>query len=184
MDGGICVTPGQRLASASDFKAGDGTHVLNGYIYGSVFGEKEVNSQKVISVKAKNTSTLVPKEGDIVFCRITKVNPRFATASILCVGDVPLSGAFGGMIRVQDVRLTEVDKVQIYLSFRPGDIVRAKVLSLGDKRYYYLSTQQNDLGVIGAQCALSGVMMVPISWEQMQCPKTNIKEYRKVAKVE
>lgn len=31
--------------------------------------------------------------------------------------------------RQQDVRATEIDKVDMYLSFRPGDIVRALVVS-------------------------------------------------------
>jgi len=30
---------------------------------------------------------------------------------------------------------------------------------------------------------LTGVAMVPISWTQMQCPKSLSKEFRKVAKV-
>ena len=32
--------------------------------------------------------------------------------------------------RVQDVRATEKDKVKIFTSFRPGDIVRAQVVCL------------------------------------------------------
>lgn len=39
---------------------------------------------------------------------------------------------FGGIIRVQDVRITERDKVKIVNSFRPGDIVRALVVSLSN----------------------------------------------------
>jgi exosome complex component CSL4 len=31
---------------------------------------------------------------------------------------------------VQDVRATEKDKVKIYQCFRPGDIVRAQIVSL------------------------------------------------------
>jgi hypothetical protein len=31
---------------------------------------------------------------------------------------------------------------------------------------------------------IAGHIMVPVSWEQMQCPVTQVKEYRKVAKVE
>lgn len=42
-------------------------------------------------------------------------------------GDV--GEGFGGIIRVQDVRITERDKVKIVNSFRPGDVVRAIVVS-------------------------------------------------------
>lgn len=30
----------------------------------------------------------------------------------------------------------------------------------------------------------SGVQMIPISWREMQCPQTNSKEFRKVARVQ
>jgi exosome complex component CSL4 len=83
--------------------------------------------------------------------------------------------------RVQDVRATERDKVKIYNSFRPGDIVRAQVISLGDARSYYLSTAQNELGVIFAK-SVAGETMIPVSWQEMQCPKTKVIEYRKCAK--
>jgi exosome complex component CSL4 len=82
---------------------------------------------------------------------------------------------------LQDVRATETNKVEIYKSFRPGDVIRAEVISLGDFRSYYLSTAKNELGVVFAK-SVAGHTMIPISWEMMQCPKTKMKEYRKVAK--
>jgi exosome complex RNA-binding protein Csl4 len=42
-------------------------------------------------------------------------------------------------------------QVVMYDCFRPGDIVRAKVLSLGDARSYHLSTADNSLGVVRAK---------------------------------
>ena len=68
-----------------------------------------------------------------------------------------------------------------YNCFRPGDVVRGQILSLGDKRAYYVSTQRNDLGVVGARCAVSGIQMIAASWETMKCPLTGTVEHRKVA---
>jgi exosome complex component CSL4 len=56
------------------------------------------------------------------------------------------------------------------------------VISLGDSRRYFLSTAENELGVIKAVSASSGEVMIPISWKEMQCPKTKAKEARKCAK--
>lgn len=42
-------------------------------------------------------------------------------------------------------------QVQIQASFRPGDVVRAEVLSLGDARSYHLTTAKNELGVVYAK---------------------------------
>uniref|UniRef100_H0UVL6 Exosome component 1 n=1 Tax=Cavia porcellus TaxID=10141 RepID=H0UVL6_CAVPO len=83
-----------------------------------------------------------------------------------------------------DVGAIVTCKVEIYKSFRPGDIVLAKVISLGDAQSnYLLTTAENELGVVVAHSE-SGVQMVPISWCEMQCPKTHTKEFRKVARVQ
>ena len=58
--------------------------------------------------------------------------------------------------RLEDVRATEIDKVQIANCFRPGDIIKAEVVSLGTSRDYYLSTAQNHLGVVYAK-SLAGI---------------------------
>jgi exosome complex component CSL4 len=100
----------------------------------------------------------------------------------MVVGDIPCKEDFMGVIRIQDVRAAEKDKVKIYNSFRPGDIVKAQVISLGDARSYFLSTAQNELGVVFATSIASGATMVPISWQEMQCPQTKTIELRKCAK--
>jgi exosome complex component CSL4 len=45
--------------------------------------------------------------------------------------------------------------------FRPGDIVRAEVISLGDSRSYYLSTAKNELGVVYAKSLAGGPALPP-----------------------
>ena len=72
-------------------------------------------------------------------------------------------------------------RVEVFKSFRPGDIIRAVVLSLGDAKSYYLSTAKINLGVVTAKSE-AGAKLVPISWEEMQCELTQGKEHRKVAK--
>ena len=59
----------------------------------------------------------------------------------------------------------------------------SQVVSLGDARSYYLSTAKTELGVTHARSSASGTPMIPISWQEMQCPVTKLKELRKVAKV-
>uniref|UniRef100_A0A5F9DGN3 Exosome complex component N-terminal domain-containing protein n=1 Tax=Oryctolagus cuniculus TaxID=9986 RepID=A0A5F9DGN3_RABIT len=60
----------------------------------------------------------------------------------------------------------------------------AKVISLGDTQSnYLLTTAENELGVVVAHSE-STVQLVPISWCEMQCPKTHTKEFRKVARVQ
>ena len=105
-----------------------------------------------------------------------------ADLRILCVNNKAVSDTFRGTIKKEHVRAFEIDKVVMYKSFRIGDIVRARVISRGDRRSYYLSTDKNELGVVLATSA-SGTVMVPVSWELMQDPETRSVEYRKVAKL-
>ncbi|WIA32779.1 hypothetical protein OEZ86_005963 [Tetradesmus obliquus] len=181
----VCV--GDRLASEDSLQAGTGTYVRGGFIYASIVGLQQVvhegTDEAVVQVVAKGAAPVVPEPGSIVIAKVTKVSPTAANARIVCCGAQALEADFSGVIRQQDVRTHEIDKVVMYDCFRPGDIVRAKVLSLGDARSYHLSTADNSLGVVRAK-SLAGVAMVPVSWQEMQCPQTKAVERRKVAKVE
>ncbi|KAI8612515.1 hypothetical protein BC830DRAFT_1136341 [Chytriomyces sp. MP71] len=185
------VVPGERLGLVGEFVASHGTVEIGDHIYATVVGavtksypgNNAVSTIQVIPAnkRKKITTASVPEVASIVTCKVVRVNPRMATLSILIVGETPCSDAFQGVIRVQDVRATDRDKVQIYNCFRPGDVVRAEVISLGDSRSYYLSTAKNELGVILAT-SVAGHTMIPISWEEMICPKTQTIENRKCAK--
>ena len=122
--------------------------------------------------------------GDIVTAKVSSINPRFAKVTIECVRDVTLREPFRGIIRKEDIREFEKDKVEIYKSFRPSDIILAKVISLGEASSgFLLSTAEDELGVAIAKSESSGMKMIPISWNEMQCPKTYNKENRKIAQL-
>ncbi|EPS37376.1 hypothetical protein H072_8947 [Dactylellina haptotyla CBS 200.50] len=198
------VVPGQPLGPASAYIPGTGVHIFNNQVIASLVGQvvtvppassssssstTSTSTNPTISVvkpaltpeEEATSATLLPDVSSIVLCRITRINARQATASIFVVNDRVVGDEFQGVIRVQDVRLTEIDKVKIFTSFRPGDIVRAKVISLGDQSNYYLSTASNELGVIMANSE-SGDQMYPINWKEMKSARTGAVEERKVAK--
>lgn len=176
------VIPGQRLG-ASNEKPSTGTYERDNSVYASLVGYKQTLAGKISVQRAIEAKTAIPAIGDMVIGRIIRINQRFATMSILVVGNLSVAEPFQGIIRCQDIRSTDRDKVKVYKSCRPGDIVRAKVISLGDARSYYLSTAENSLGVILATSS-AGATMIPISWEEMICPKTKMREFRKCAKPE
>eukprot|EP00474_Spongospora_subterranea_P005372 CRZ05830.1 hypothetical protein [Spongospora subterranea] len=183
---GALVCPGQLLADASQYLPGDGTYLLDSAIIASVIGrliaaEPNSNSLPILSVSRKRAAGIIPGIGDRITARVTKINTRFVTTEIICVQGRALPESFPGIIRSQDIRALEKDSVQIYNCFRSGDIVLANVISLGDSKSYLLSTAEDELGVIVANSS-SGHQMIPVSWQQMQCPTTKTLEYRKVAK--
>ncbi|XP_061171706.1 exosome complex component CSL4-like [Saccostrea echinata] len=183
----ICV-PGQRICRLEETcEGGSGTYSRNGYIYSSLAGylqtSQNEDGKSLIQVKTQEEQNIVPSLDAIVTTRITNVNPRFCKCMILSVGKIPLKEPFRGQIRKEDVRATGKDKVEMYKCFRPGDIVVARVLSLGDAHSYLLSTAENELGVVMATSE-AGATLEPISWCKMKCPKTLAEEFRKVAKVQ
>ncbi|KAI9827806.1 MAG: exosome 3'-_5 exonuclease subunit ski4 (Csl4) [Thelocarpon impressellum] len=204
------AVPGQRLGLVTKYAAGRGTHIHAAQVCASVAGlitttpphppsapaasaaagTKPTTALPILSIRSSagggggdDGAVVLPDVNARVLCRVTRIRPREANVSILVVDDkvVGEGGEFGGVIRAQDVRATEKDKVRIATSFRPGDIVRATVISLGDQQSYYLSTAGNELGVVLARSE-AGNVMFPRSWMECVDPVTGAVEARKVAK--
>lgn len=91
-------------------------------------GKEETQVAGAAQIHGKGKAEVLPEVNSIVLCRVTRITPRQATVAILVVGETVLEGEWQGLIRVQDVRATEKDRVKIFESFRPGDIVRASVV--------------------------------------------------------
>lgn len=155
----MIAVPGQYLGPTSEYLPGVGTHIHASKLYASILGPltkttppKPVGPQKrltkitsaapaalptlsiernvsITSDGANSKVEILPEVNSIVLCKVTRIAPRQANVAILVVGDTVLDGEWQGLIRVQDVRATEKDKVKIFESFRPGDIVRAVVVS-------------------------------------------------------
>lgn len=179
------VFPGEKLGSAESFKPGFGTYCNDkNEIIASISGIKHQNTKNnQISVKHWKNADNIPCVDDIVIAKIIKITQRFCQAEIICLNDKPLLHPCIGIIRQQDIRQLDTDSVQIWKCFRPSDIIKAKIISLGNQNDYYLSTSQPQFGVISATSSL-GHTMKPIAWNKMQCMTTKIIESRKVAKVD
>lgn len=229
--------PGQRLGSIAAYSAGPGTHVQQSNIYASIAGSVIVDpaqpktqtkstlrvsrilqgassASPAVPTKQKPRFNTLPAVDSIVLARVTRVQKRQATVSILVVLDetsTPTTDPsklasdndnvasilttaanpenhsstdelrFQALIRKEDVRAVEKDRVVMDEMFRVGDIVRGSVLSLGDQSFYYLTTARNDLGVVMARSE-AGNMMFPVSWKEMRDPVTGAGEQRKVAR--
>ncbi|CAH2096898.1 unnamed protein product [Euphydryas editha] len=188
--GKICI-PGMRLSpSDKEHISGPGTYELKGYIYASLAGilkmeQDESTKATKVSVISSRTPSVLPMTGDIVTAKVTVVNSRQVQCVILCVGPSVLVRPYKGILKKEDIKFTDKDRIDPYKCFRPGDVILARVLPMTEIHWYHLSTAENELGVViaTAEGSPQGVSMLPISWSEMQCPKTLIKEPRKVARV-
>ena len=200
------VLPGQLLAEASEAKGhavGTGAYIsAQGDVRSSQAGVvvKEdlfPNNTTNISDKACIRWSVVPpsintanleagscdavlKIGDVVLCRVVKLMLNQISCDIISVDDMMLRTSARGVVRREDIRKSETDQVNMLDCFRPGDIIRATILSLGDSKQYLLSTADKDGGVRFAM-SKNGNVMQPVSWLLMSDPVTGLTEARKVA---
>jgi exosome complex component CSL4 len=72
---------------------------------------------------------VLPEVDAAVLAKVTRLGTRQATVEILVVGDNVCREGFQGLVRREDVRATEKDRVKIPESFRVGDVVRGVVVS-------------------------------------------------------
>lgn len=189
------VLPGERLRASSDVAAGPGTFVspVDGWVVASRAGVATLgpppppgsaDPRPVASVTRGGGGAPpapLPEPGSVVLARVARVTPRGATLDVLVVSGAAAAQPFSGVVRQQDVRATETDKVVLGDCFRAGDVVRCAVLSLGDARAYHLTTARPELGVVHATSA-AGRPLAPLDWQRMQCGDTGEVELRKVAR--
>ena len=124
---------------------GQGTYNQNGRFRASLLGSLSITEN---SSEIQNKGQIVPKISNTVMCRIFKITYNTAQAHILSVENRVLQSSFLGVIRLPDIRKHEIEKIVVDECFQPGDIIKARVISLGDSKWFYLSTAETDLGVI------------------------------------
>ena len=175
---GHLVLPGERLGVIEEFIPNSGTYVKDGVIYSKIVGRALMDLlSKRVSVYPLINGAVVPKVSTIVVGQVGHAQSDNVLVRIFKIGSKNLSGVFTGILHVSDVReryvksMTEVCK--------PGDIIRAKVIS--DKnQVYHLSTNDKSLGVMYAFCSRCATLLEP-KRNEMQCPKCGNVEKRKLA---
>ncbi len=178
---GNLVIPGERLGVIEEFIPDAGTYVKDGIIYSKIVGRALMDMlNRKVSVYPLQEGATIPKTGttiigqvgnaqsDNVFVNITKVNTR----------KKKLSGKFGGILHISDAADRYIDSMNEVC--KPGDIIRAKVIS-EKNQVYHLSTADKNLGVIYASCGICGNLLEQKHPGDMQCPKCKNVEKRKTA---
>ena len=165
---GEYVIPGDVIGRCEEYKCGIGCYSsLNNDIISTLSGEVILDQKtiNVISSKSLHSQDVVIEIGDIVITRVMKLTVNQVIVEILSVGDRILRLASRGIIRKEDIRLAEQETLVIHECYRPGDIVKAIVISLGDAKQYFLSTAEPEFGVRLAKSDKSGQPLVPLSWK-------------------
>ncbi|MCW4015585.1 MAG: exosome complex RNA-binding protein Csl4 [Candidatus Bathyarchaeota archaeon] len=175
---GLFVVPGDRLGVIEEFTSGPGTYVEGGTIHSKVTGCTLLDMlNKQVSVYPLVKSATVPQVGSIVTAMVSDVKNKNAVLSIFKVGDKTLSGFFKGMLHISGVSHGYVDNM--FNVCKAGDIMKAKVIST-ENRSFFLSTADNDLGVVHALCSICGHVLQPGN-RGMGCSNCGNNERRKTS---
>jgi len=175
---GQLVLPGERLGVIEEFIPNTGTYVKDGVIYSKVVGRALLDFlNKRVSVYPLIQGPKIPRVGSIVLGQVSSVQTQNAVVRIYKIGKKQLSGFFTGILHISDVRLRYVESM--FNVCKPGDIIRAKVISETNNTYH-LSTKDKNLGVVYAFCSQCGYMLQP-KRQIMRCPRCGKTEKRKIA---
>ena len=131
------VLPGDAIeVDEGNYKAGNGVYIRKGKYFALLSGIVDI-SNSTISVKSSRDDQIstvenVPKVGQIYYAIVDKLSPRIC--QVLVVDPKTGQRGFHGIIRKENVRQSEVDKVEMVDCFRPGDLIKAKLVALGSSK--------------------------------------------------
>ena len=162
--GGGVVVPGDLVGSRNECKVGRGVYSfqrqeIRSALIGNPIRENREKEPEVEKSK-KDRMNVIPLDnrkvakdfvlnvGDQIYGRVVRSNYNQVYIDIIAIGDFSTPFVLKGVIRREDIRETEIDKVVVQDHFKAFDIVRAVVISLGDSKYYFLSTAKPELGVV------------------------------------
>ena len=175
---GHIVLPGERLGVIEEFIPDSGTYVKDGIIYSQIVGRALTDLlNKRVSVYPLVRGATVPKVTSTVMGQVGNAQSDNVLVRIFKIGSKKLSGVFTGILHISDVQERYVDSMNDVC--KPGDIMRAKVIS-EKNQIYHLSTTDKNLGVLYAFCSWCGNLLEQKRYE-MRCPKCGNIEKRKTA---
>lgn len=175
-DSGQIVLPGEPLGVIEEFIPDTGTYVKDGVICSKVVGRALIDYlNKRVSV-FPTRGVKVPKVGSIVVGQVSNVQTQLAAVRMFKIGEHMLSGFFTGLLHVADVHVRFVDSM--FDVCKPGDIIRAKVIS-EKNRIYHLTTKDRSLGVVYAFCSRCGDVLQHRGRGGLQCLRCGNVEKRK-----
>jgi exosome complex component CSL4 len=178
--------PGDEVAFIEEFESGKNTYVDDGSIRSSTVGRKVYDlKRRIVRIEQKNTPNL-PKIGDILVGYIDMLFGSMISVRILYINDaksisgfsaisttrgISLSGGQGGWPRERGDRRSRI-------TFRAGDIIRGRVVSLLNSNIH-ITIAEKDFGVVYTLCYICGGNTVRVD-NAVKCVECGTYEERKL----
>ncbi|MCJ2511843.1 MAG: exosome complex RNA-binding protein Csl4 [Candidatus Thermoplasmatota archaeon] len=172
------VLPGDEVAQAEEYIAGEGTYEdKNGRVYSSARGILEVDeSEKVVKVVPDNPP-IVLVEGDTVIANVMDVKPAMVICTIVSQEKKrrAVSSENLAAIHVSKIASSYVEDARDLI--RPGDLIRGSVIQALPS--VQLTTSGPHLGVLRALCPSCRESM-DMKGEKLYCERCERTETRKI----
>ncbi len=172
------VLPGDPIAAAEEYEAGEGTYEREGEIYAAIPGLLELDGENFVARVRPFNPLAELKTGDVVYGVISDIRSSMAEATVAAVhgSKREITGETEGAIHVSKISDEYIEDIRD--AFHLGDIVRAKVIQA--KPSLQLTTSEPNLGVVKARCSrCRGVL--ELKERDLWCPRDEQAERRKVA---
>lgn len=180
MENGVFVVPGDVLGYSEEFLPGEGAYEEDGNICAATTGRVSIDmKERKLTVTPETDVPAVPKDGDIVVCKIIDIRPQVAVVEIVKIkgNDREIAGSFRGGVHISQARNAYVSDLS--REFSAGDVILAKILNT-QRRPMQLSTADKELGVIKAYCSICNL---PLSKEGniLKCKECRRSSQRKLS---
>ncbi|UCD73251.1 MAG: exosome complex RNA-binding protein Csl4 [Candidatus Bathyarchaeota archaeon] len=150
----VFKTPGEKVAVIEEFVAGPGTFIEEGDIRSKTVGYTITDvHNKLVSIYPRSGTPIFPRKGSVIVGQVVNTQDKTAIIRILSVDNRPVPGQFTGIIHISTVSSNYVRSM--YEAVRPGDLIKAKVIS-NRNGATHLSTLGRNLGVVQAFCIRCG----------------------------
>jgi exosome complex component CSL4 len=178
--------PGDQIAFIEEFESGKNTYVDDGSIRSSTVGRKVYDlKRRIVRIEQKNTPKL-PKIGDIIVGYIDMLFGSMISVRILYINEVKSISGFSAISTTRGISLSggqsgwsrERGDRRSRITFRVGDIIRGRVVSLLNSNIH-ITISERDFGVIYTLCYNCGGNTVKLN-NAVKCVECGTYEERKL----
>jgi exosome complex component CSL4 len=176
------VFAGQYLGVVEEYLPDkNSTYTKDGNIYATKSGIVSIDKNKrELEIRShQDQDRKVIKMGDIVIGTIVFLRQYSVGIDFQAINQkLHFNSSYFGNIHVSQISNKFVEKIAD--AFQITDIVRAKVIEK-DQNEYNLTTSENNLGVIHADCIICGTPLEKIGFNKLRCTRCGNIESRKIA---
>lgn len=178
---GEFALPGDKLAYAVELAPGEGAHEDGEFTCASWTGIVSVDKDdRTVSITPVVSTPVTVHEGDDVIVHVTRTRSSMAIGEVVAVEGKEsrnVSGDTEATLHISKMSSEYVDEVED--AFRPGDIIRAKVISHDPSVQIF--TEGDEYGVLKAFCRRCRTAYDERDDGKLECPSCEYVDRRKLS---